>query len=139
MNLEQKCLPIISIVILCVFSCSKCDEPEIAINQIGQWEGMRITYRVSNDIDTISIDTTDLILNINEDFTGMYNEKNILNWKKEFNQIVERDNIRLEFDDGTLNSSFIHIDEVDYQEWENHELFSGTFEKRSIYHKLNRR
>lgn len=138
MNLIQKYIPIISIILF-TSSCSKCDEPETTINQIGEWEGIRIIYRVSNDMDTTSIDTTDLILQLNEDFTGMYNEKNILNWEKKFNQFVERDNIRLEFDNGTFNSSFIHIDEVNYQEWEDHEIFLGTLEKRSFYHKLNRK
>jgi len=74
MNLIQKCITIISITLF-IFLCSKCDEPEITINQIEEWEGVRIIHRILNDMDTISIDTTDLVLLLNEDFTGMYNEK----------------------------------------------------------------
>jgi len=64
---------------------------------------------------------------------------NIVNWNKKFNENSETYEIRIDFEDGTLISSNISIDDPNFQEWENHAIFQNTFERLSIYHFLNRR
>jgi len=121
-----------------VFSCSDDDSMTID-NQIGDWEGMKIVERLTEDMDTISIDTSMINVLLNEDLTGIYNTEIVINWEKNYNSQIDRDIIKITLENNSTIQTQIFLDELNYQEWADFSIFQGTLDRQNVYYKLNRK